>query len=83
VEEGGKEKLVLAHEVTRESLEAPQAGDLVGDIRETLSEQYGLKVDVVVLVSPGGIPRTSSGKIQRRLCRSLFLEGKLDEVARG
>jgi acyl-coenzyme A synthetase/AMP-(fatty) acid ligase len=40
-------------------------------------------VDVVVLVSAGGIPRTSSGKIQRRLCRTLFLESMLDEVARG
>jgi acyl-CoA synthetase (AMP-forming)/AMP-acid ligase II len=82
VEEDGKEKLVLAHEVTRGSLEAPRAGDLAGDIRQAISEQHGLKVDEVVLVSPGGIPRTSSGKIQRRLCRSLFLEGKLDEIAR-
>ncbi len=83
VEEAGKEKLVLAHEVTRGSLEVPRAEELAGDIRQAISEQYGLKVDEVVLVSPGGIPRTSSGKIQRRLCRTLFLEGKLDEVARG
>ncbi len=83
VEEAGQERLVLAQEVTRESLVAAGAEDLPGNIREVIAEEHGLKVDVVVLVGPGGIPRTSSGKIQRRQCRALFLEGELEEVARG
>jgi acyl-CoA synthetase (AMP-forming)/AMP-acid ligase II len=83
VEEQGQERLVLAQELSRELPQAPGAEDLAGDIRQALSEQHALKVDVVVLVSAGGIPRTSSGKIQRRLCRTLFLESMLDEVARG
>jgi acyl-CoA synthetase (AMP-forming)/AMP-acid ligase II len=83
VEEQGQERLVLAQELTREPPQGSGAEELVGDIRQAISEQHALKVDVVVLVSAGGIPRTSSGKIQRRLCRTLFLERKLDEVARG
>jgi acyl-CoA synthetase (AMP-forming)/AMP-acid ligase II len=82
VEEDGREKLVLAQEMSREPPGTPQAEELAGDIRQAISEQYGLMVDVVVLVSPGAIPRTSSGKIQRRLCRTLFLEGQLDEMCR-
>lgn len=82
VEEHGREKLVLAQEVSREAAGMPPAEELAGDIRQAISEQYGLMVEVVVLVSPGAIPRTSSGKIQRRLCRTLFLEGQLHEVSR-
>jgi acyl-CoA synthetase (AMP-forming)/AMP-acid ligase II len=82
VEQDGREQLVLAQEVSRESAGMPPAEELTGDIRQAISEQYGLMVEVVVLVGPGAIPRTSSGKIQRRQCRTLFLEGQLDEVAR-
>jgi acyl-coenzyme A synthetase/AMP-(fatty) acid ligase len=31
----------------------------------------------VVLVRPGSIPKTTSGKIQRRLTRTLWLNGEL------
>ena len=31
----------------------------------------------VVLVAPGSVPKTSSGKVQRGLCRSLYQEGQL------
>jgi len=82
VEQDGREQLVLAQEVSRESAGMPRAEELAGDIREAISEQHGLMVDVVVLVSPGAIPRTSSGKIQRRLCRTHFLEGQLEELTR-
>ncbi|HZC14233.1 MAG TPA: hypothetical protein VE270_09460 [Thermoleophilaceae bacterium] len=35
----------------------------------------------MVLIEPRTIPKTSSGKVQRHLCRRLFLEGRLDVVA--
>ena len=35
----------------------------------------------VALVAPRSVPFTHSGKIQRFLCRSLFLEGRLEPVA--
>jgi hypothetical protein len=35
----------------------------------------------VVLVKPGSILKTSSGKIQRQGCRAAFLAGSLDVVA--
>jgi amino acid adenylation domain-containing protein len=51
---------------------------VIESIRETASSEHDLRVYAVALIKPKTIPKTSSGKIQRRLCRSLFLESKLD-----
>jgi acyl-coenzyme A synthetase/AMP-(fatty) acid ligase len=51
-------------------------------VREAVTQAHGIRVDVLALVRPGTIPKTSSGKIQRRLCRSLFMTQRLDLLAR-
>ncbi len=52
-----------------------------GTIKETVAravgDACGLSVDEVVLVPPSTIPKTSSGKRQRRLTRARYLEGTL------
>jgi 8-amino-7-oxononanoate synthase len=40
-----------------------------------------LQVYVVALLKPGGIPKTTSGKIQRQLCREKFLKDNLSTIA--
>jgi acyl-CoA synthetase (AMP-forming)/AMP-acid ligase II len=50
---------------------------LVEQLGEAVAEHNGLTVDEVVLVPPGTIPRTSSGKRQRSLCRELYVKGEL------
>jgi fatty-acyl-CoA synthase len=35
----------------------------------------------VVLVAPGTLPKTSSGKVQRGLCRERYLAGDLTAIA--
>ena len=42
-------------------------------IRDSISRQHGVRVHTVLLVDAAGIPRTSSGKVQRHLCREQFL----------
>jgi acyl-CoA synthetase (AMP-forming)/AMP-acid ligase II len=83
LEEDGKQKLIVAQELQREHQEAAPLEEMIGQIRQAVSEQHGLQLHSAVLVRPGGIPRTSSGKIQRRQCRALFEAGKLEELARG
>jgi fatty-acyl-CoA synthase len=41
-------------------------------------EEIGLTVWKVTLVGPGTLPKTSSGKPQRRKTKALWLEGRLD-----
>jgi len=43
-----------------------------------VAEEHEVQVYGVVLIKPGSIPKTSSGKIQRRACRADFLTGNLE-----
>jgi acyl-CoA synthetase (AMP-forming)/AMP-acid ligase II len=36
---------------------------------------------VVVLLNPGALPKTSSGKLQRSACRNRLADGSLDSYA--
>ena len=41
-------------------------------------QAVGLTLEEVVLVNPGSLPKTSSGKLQRSLCRSRYLAAELE-----
>ena len=49
--------------------------ELVLAIGEQIRSALGLTVHQVVLVGRGSIPKTSSGKLQRRKTKALFEEG--------
>ena len=83
VEDGGRERLVVFQEV------GPRRGWRDGDrdldgvvraIRLAVAEQHQLPIAAVVLMRPGSIPRTSSGKVRRHACREAFLTGHLGDV---
>jgi acyl-CoA synthetase (AMP-forming)/AMP-acid ligase II len=50
---------------------------LVARVAEAVSAGCGLVLDEVVLVPPGTLPKTSSGKRQRALCRERYLADEL------
>jgi amino acid adenylation domain-containing protein len=74
------EALVLLLETERRSA-AVDADGIARAVRRAIGEVHGLPVEVVALVRSGSLPRSSSGKIQRRLCRKRYLEGRLDVQA--
>lgn len=47
-------------------------------IRRAVAEEHDVRVHAVVLLRAGGIPRTPSGKVQRRLCEARFRDGTLE-----
>lgn len=53
------------------------AQDLITTIRRSIAEQFELSVSHVALLNAGGLPRTSSGKIQHQVCREDFLADSL------
>ena len=55
--------------------------EVVASITRAISEAHGLKVHRVELIQAGSIPKTTSGKIQRRAAKRLMLSGRLDRVA--
>jgi acyl-CoA synthetase (AMP-forming)/AMP-acid ligase II len=81
IEFAEQEKLVIAHEVERSSLRKLNPNEVIGAIRQAIAEEHNLQVYAVLLLKIGGIPQTSSGKVQRRACRERFLSGSLDVVA--
>lgn len=72
-DEPGPDVLVVAHEV-RETDPRLLAG-LVTAMKTTVAREFGVAAADVVLLPPGGVPRTTSGKIQRSLMRERYLAG--------
>ena len=69
VERDGQEQLVIVQEVERQSLRSLDVEKVGKAIRKAVSERHGLRISAIVLIKTGGIPKTSSGKIQRQACR--------------
>ena len=81
VETDNDERLVVVHELERSS-ETWNVEDVAGAIRQSVADHHELQVHAVVLVEPGSIPKTSSGKLQRYLCRSAYLNDDLKTIGR-
>jgi acyl carrier protein len=75
----GEERLVVVHEAERSA--KFNYAEILSMIREAVAEEYEVQPYAVVIVKMGGVPRTSSGKIQRRACREMFLSNRLDILA--
>jgi acyl-CoA synthetase (AMP-forming)/AMP-acid ligase II len=73
-------RLVVVNEIARQFLREPPISEIVHRVRAAVSREHGLQVAAVVLIKTGAIPKTSSGKIQRGLCRTRFLAGTLPVV---
>jgi fatty acid CoA ligase FadD32 len=50
---------------------------IADDIRAAIAVRHGVTVRDVLLVPAGSVPRTSSGKIGRRACRTAYIDGSL------
>ncbi|MEH2031397.1 MAG: fatty acyl-AMP ligase [Nostoc sp.] len=81
IEQKGQQRLVVIQEVERTYLRRLDIQEVVGNITEAVVDHHGLQVYATVLIKPGTIPKTSSGKIQRYACRRGFLDGSLNVVA--
>ena len=70
----GKEHVVVVAETRAD-------GDLDGiraQVSERSVESVGVPCREVVLVKPSTLPKTSSGKLQRNLCRQQYTDGSLE-----
>ncbi|QLE45892.1 SDR family NAD(P)-dependent oxidoreductase (plasmid) [Nostoc sp. C052] len=81
IEINSEEKLVIVQEIERTYLRKLNQNEVIGAIRQAVSEQHDLHIHAVLLLKAGSIPKTSSGKIQRNACRLAFLNHSLNVVA--
>jgi 8-amino-7-oxononanoate synthase len=79
VDDHGRQRLVLVQEVTRNA--ETNFTPALKACREAVLDEHGLALHTILLVRCGTIPKTSSGKVQRRACRAAFLAGELKALA--
>ena len=75
IERESEEQLIIVQEIAPAL--ANRAKSIEATIREGVAASNNVFVSDVVLVPPGSVPRTSSGKVQRSACRTLYTEGSL------
>ena len=77
----GTESLVVVAE-TRADRRRPSASGSSAAVIERVAEAIDVPPDEVVLVPPGSVPKTSSGKVRRAAARELYLAGSLGRAGR-
>jgi acyl-CoA synthetase (AMP-forming)/AMP-acid ligase II len=71
----GDEELVVVQEVERTERNKIDPAEITDLIRQSVVDQHEVFARHIVLIRPGALPKTTSGKIQRALARKLWLEG--------
>ena len=79
VDVDGEERLVIISEIERQYLRGA-IDEIAGNIRQAIAEQHELQLYAAVLIKPGSMLKTSSGKVQRGACRVSYLMKRLDAV---
>ncbi|HEX6288568.1 MAG TPA: amino acid adenylation domain-containing protein, partial [Herpetosiphonaceae bacterium] len=74
------ERLVVVHELERQQRHTA-IDTVAAAIRQAVAIEHDLAIHAVVLLKPGSVPKTSSGKVQRYACRESFLDGTLAAIA--
>ncbi len=78
----GEESLVVVAEIKRKALREQEAHRIFFDMRRVLAEFCDAPIGELILVSPGSILKTSSGKIQRQATKQAYLLCQLNILAR-
>jgi acyl-CoA synthetase (AMP-forming)/AMP-acid ligase II len=81
IESGDQERVVVVQEVDQAHAASLNREELVRAVRSAVWAKHELQIHALTLVRPGSIPKTSSGKICRSICKAGFLSGQLNSVA--
>jgi 1-acyl-sn-glycerol-3-phosphate acyltransferase len=76
----GTERLIVVAETRAEELS--ERDRLAREVTERVAAAVELPPDVVALVPPGAVPKTSSGKIRRAATKDLYVSGRLGRPPR-
>ena len=76
----GGERLIVVQEIERTQRHNIDINDIIGAIREAVVTEHEVNPAEIVLIAPGTLPKTTSGKIQRALTARLWRERQLKTV---
>lgn len=75
IDDGVEERLVLACELDRASRRQANRSEIIRAVAGQVSAQIDVAPYDIVLLRPGALPKTTSGKLQRRACAELYANG--------
>ncbi|MEO0515676.1 MAG: AMP-binding protein [Cyanobacteria bacterium P01_A01_bin.116] len=83
--QSNQEQLVIVQELSRTAVrqirkQTLPASAIVEAIKACVSQQHSLQVWAVVLLKPGALPKTTSGKVKRQACKAAFKARTLDAI---
>jgi acyl-CoA synthetase (AMP-forming)/AMP-acid ligase II len=73
------EQIVVAAEIDRAGRANPAT--ILTAARQAVAEQHDIPLKDLALLLPGELPRTTSGKVRRQICRQQYLAGQFNRVA--
>ncbi len=76
IEAGNEEQVVLVQELPRAVPDDLDPVSVIATIAKAIGSEHGLHPYDIVLVRAGAVPRTTSGKVQRRRCGELYRDGR-------
>jgi acyl-CoA synthetase (AMP-forming)/AMP-acid ligase II len=79
VDVADEKRLALVQEVR--SRAAAESTAIIKAIRAAIAQEHEVHPYAILLVAPGSVPVTSSGKLARRRTRDLFLKGEPSAIA--
>ncbi|MGK5627334.1 fatty acyl-AMP ligase [Streptomyces sp. URMC 123] len=74
---GERERVVVVQELRARSRYDVDLAELTAAVERCLVEEFEVQAGGVLLVRPGTVRRTTSGKVERAAMRGLFLRGEL------
>lgn len=77
----GDEGIGLAVEVSKSLQKLVPVQNLFDEINTVVSEYCGEVLSVLLLLNPGALPKTSSGKLQRSACKAAWQQHQIDAYA--
>jgi acyl-CoA synthetase (AMP-forming)/AMP-acid ligase II len=80
VEKETSERLAIGCEVKRKYVRNYDFEEIYCSIRTAIFENHAIDTTAIVLLKPGSIPKTSSNKIKRGLCRKYFSNGGFNKI---
>jgi acyl-CoA synthetase (AMP-forming)/AMP-acid ligase II len=76
----GEERLVVVQELERNYRDRCPIDEVIEPVRWAIFQEHFVDVYALVLLKPGSLPKTPSGKIQRYLCKQKFLDHSLESL---
>jgi len=77
---GDREQLVVVQELQKDT-DPAQFQEIIDTIRRSVADAHDVPAHHVVLIKPGRLPKTSSGKKQRNAAREGVCTGQIEVVA--